>query len=369
MEIGIGFFIGVLGGGVVAAIAAVIVSASRRAMRRKHIDQTRVMEMHELADAIQVSRTTKRAFQGKERGVGATTRVLGDAGGRRPASGNTMIVEAMDSRENVLNKNIQDVRDLLLRLASAVSATENASGEAAVAFRSAKEAIHRFDFNDSSELAQAQTVLIREIDRVVTSNAKLHAELDKANQGIAEQRRQIEELRVQARIDALTRIPNRASFDERLGEYVSLLERTNLVFTLMLLDIDHFKRINDTHGHINGDRILRGVAAKVSDSVRNNDFSARYGGEEFAVIFPGTGEDEALAVAERVRQDIAKTNFRLDSENIRMTVSGGLAECRKGMTTEQIISAADDALYRAKEAGRNQILSSGGADSRAVKRL
>ena len=375
MELGIGFCIGILGGGVVAAIVAVIVAASRRAMRRKQIDQTRIMGVNELADAIQVSRETRRALPQRRKtdhvakDSPAATRVISPAESVRLSSGNTMIIERMDERENLLHANIQEVRDLLLRLAGVVSATESASGETAVAFKSAKDTIDKFDFDDSSDLANAQSVLIREIDRVVSSNAKLHAELDKANQGIAEQRRQIEELRVQARIDALTRIPNRASFDERLSEYIDLLARTNLIFTLMLLDIDHFKGINDSHGHVNGDRILRGIAAKISDSVRNNDFAARYGGEEFAVILPGTGEQESLIVAERVRQDIANTKFRLDGEIVKVSISGGLAECKKGMTTDQIIAAADAALYRAKSAGRNQILSSEGSDSRGVKRL
>ncbi len=259
--------------------------------------------------------------------------------------------------------------DLLLKLASAVSSTQNASGEANTAFRSARDAMDKIDLTLSADLAEARAILVREIDRVVRSNAALHAELNAANQGIAEQRRQIEELRVQARIDALTGIPNRASFNERLDEFIGHLERTSLVFTLMLLDIDHFKRINDTHGHVNGDRILRGVAEKISAAVRANDFAARYGGEEFAVIFPGTTQHEAMAVAERMRQEIAKTNFRLDGENIKMTLSGGMAECEKGMSADRIVSVADGALYQAKKGGRNQILGADGADSRDVARL
>jgi diguanylate cyclase len=330
------------------------------------------METREVADAIQAGRDARpRQTDPAARRGRSPTRVQKrpEESNERPSSGNTMIIDAMDARESILNKNIQEVRDLLLKLASAVGATQDASGEAATAFRNARDTMNKVDFTVSSELAEAHGILVREIDRVIRSNAKLHAELDTANQGIVEQRRQIEELRVQARIDALTRIPNRAAFDERLDEYIGLLERTSLIFTLMILDIDHFKAINDTHGHVNGDRILRGVAEKIASAVRGNDFAARYGGEEFAVIFPGTAQDEAMVVAERLRQDIAKTNFRLDGTNIKMTLSGGMAECHKGMSADQIIASADGALYQAKGAGRNQILGSDGADSRSVERL
>ncbi len=383
MDLGIGFLVGVMGGALVAIVAAIIISASRRAMRRKGVDQTQVIEMRELAEAMRTGGNPRQAGAAPAAASASASAAAGDPTARRgqgptrtvgakastQSSGSTMIINAMDSREDTLNKSIKDVRELLLRLADAISGTESASGEAASAFKTAKDAIHKINLSASSELAEAQAALIREIDRVVQSNAKLHTELDKANQGIAQQRRQIEELRVQARIDALTRIPNRAAFDERLDEYISLLERTNLAFTLMLVDIDHFKQINDTHGHVNGDRILSGVAAKLSDSVRGVDFAARYGGEEFAVIFPGTDANEALVVAERVRQDIAKTNFRLDTENVRITVSGGLAECRKGMEPSAIIAEADGALYQAKSGGRNQILTPDGGDSRNVERL
>lgn len=396
MEFGISFLIGVVGGAVVALIVAVIVAAARRAAGRRDSERmcvpvqarvseqapfpkqakqaraserTRVMESREVADAMQAGREAKRreprpATDPAERRGRAPTRVE-----ERQSPGSTVIIDQMDARETVLNRNIQEVRDLLLKLASAVGATQNASGEADTAFRSAREAMDKIDLTLSAELAEAHKVLVREIDRVVRSNATLHTQLDAANQGIVEQRRQIEELRVQARIDALTTIPNRAAFDERLDEYISLLERAGLVFTLMLVDIDHFKQINDTHGHVNGDRILRGVAEKISSAIRANDFAARYGGEEFAVIFPGTGLGESMTVAERLRQDIAKTNFRLDSANVRMTLSGGMAECRKGLSAEQLVSAADGALYQAKGAGRNQILGADGSDSRNVERL
>ncbi len=352
MEMGIGFLIGVFAGALVVMVVAIIVCASRRVLGKKG-PAAYPAPAPAPAPAAPSGNTTAVRADTKLRTKPATHPVP-----RRGNTTHTMIVEEVVNRDKVLNKNIEEVRALMLQLASVIKSTETASGEAAQAFSSARETIDGIA-DDSDLLTDARRLLVDEIDRVLQSNAKLHQELDKANQGIAEQRRQIEELRVQARIDALTRIPNRAAFDERLREYISLLERTNLVFTLLLLDIDHFKRINDVFGHVNGDRILRGVAARITDSVRNNDFAARYGGEEFAVIFPGTAVDDATQVAERVRLDISKTNFRMDDENIKMTISGGVAECRKGMGPEQIIAAADAALYEAKRGGRNRLCKHG----------
>lgn len=337
MEIGLGFLAGAAVGLVASILVATIVGVSRRAIKSK---KTGVHNRPPTEEATAPERQATSRHQ------------------RR--TGHTMIVENIEERDAQLNKSIIEVKELLLRLADVISSTNDASGRAAEAFNSAKTTIDRLDIGKSADLAEAQRILVQEIDRVLKTNAALHSELDQANKGIADQRRQIEELRVQARIDGLTRIPNRAAFNERLTEYLSLLDRTNLAFSLLLLDIDFFKKVNDEHGHPNGDRILRGVAAKISDSVRTNDFAARYGGEEFAVIFPGTGLDEALAVSERVRQDIAKTNFRLDDSNIKTTVSGGVAQCQKGMDADQIIAAADKALYNAKTSGRNTVLAADG---------
>lgn len=328
MEIGIEFLVGAIAGAGVAIIAAVFVGASRRASVRVAAPPARRKDDPPPAPP--------------------------------PARGrDTVIVGEVDAHDRQMGRSVQEIRALLLRLADIVGSIGNVSGEAAQAFKSAKAIIHAVDSPEPADLAEAQRILIREIDRVLQSNAKLHSELDRANHGIAEQRRQIEELRVQARIDALTRIPNRAAFDERLVEYIGLLQRSHLAFTLLLMDIDHFKLINDAHGHINGDRILRGVATRIADSVRANDFAARYGGEEFAVIFPGTHLDGALQVAERVRQDIEKTKFRLDDKTVKMTLSGGLAECTPEMNVDGIIAAADAALYRAKKEGRNRMIADG----------
>jgi diguanylate cyclase (GGDEF) domain len=332
MEVSLGFLAGAVVGFVVTILVMLIVGVSRRAVASGKT--TVITQPLGTAAPSPEQRSTRE---------------------HRRTTGHTMIVENIEERGSQLNRSIQDVKNLLLRLADVISSTGDASGRAAETFSSARDTIGQLGADRSSDFGEAQRVLVQEIDRVLKTNATLHSELEQANKGIAEQRRQIEELRQQARIDGLTRIPNRAAFDERLAEYVSLLDRTDMIFSLLLLDIDFFKKVNDEHGHLNGDRILRGIAAKISESIRTNDIATRYGGEEFAVIFPGTEISEALAVSERIRRDIARTNFRLDEENVRMTISGGVAQCEKGMNTEAIIATADKALYAAKVGGRNQI--------------
>jgi diguanylate cyclase (GGDEF)-like protein len=351
-ELGMGFLLGIFLGLVAAILAAVLFAA-----KRAHSKTLRRPRPETETAAAQ----PQAAFPPENRADDAT-RVLPrpDLGGtsarRDPPTGNTMILEAADNPEQRFSASVQEVRDLLLTLAELIARTENASGKAADAFQSARDAVRGVQSSQSPELREAQRLLLSEIDRVLATNEMLHSELDIANRGIAEQRRQIDELRVQARVDGLTRIPNRAAFDERLLEYIALFERSALVFTMLLVDIDHFKRVNDDYGHVSGDRILRGIAAKLSAGLRANDFVARYGGEEFALLFPGTALKDALDVAERLRADIAKTNFRMDKKTLKITISGGLTECAPGMKPAQVVANADEALYRAKNGGRNQIL-------------
>lgn len=349
MEMGMGFLIGLLGGSIVAVFSAVIITASKRAFRKKrlHEGDTTTLSKNALPENRHDTASRKRSGTGLLP-VSASTTVR--------SQGDNLYVGKVDSMDQQLNKSIQEVSELLLRLAAAISSTESASGQASDAFNEARSIIGKLDPSGSSELIEAQRVLIEEIDRVVQSNARLRTELDNANKGIEKQCQQIEELRKQASIDALTKIPNRAAFDKRMDEFVGLLNRAKMSFSLLLMDIDLFKQVNDVHGHLNGDRILRGVASRISSSIRNNDFAARYGGEEFAVILPATELDEAIIVAERVREDIAKTNFHLDNENVRMTLSGGLVKSKQGMSVDDVILAADEALYQAKKMGRNRIV-------------
>ncbi|MFN8608866.1 MAG: GGDEF domain-containing protein [Vulcanimicrobiota bacterium] len=159
-----------------------------------------------------------------------------------------------------------------------------------------------------------------------------------------------------ARLDGLTRIFNRATFFERLSQEVSFSQRQQQSFGLLLFDIDHFKKINDTYGHPAGDAVLRQVAERARDLLRLEDTIGRYGGEEFAILLRSSDLQACLTVAERVRARMADQAFELAGEEpLTVTISIGVACWKPESTEESLIGEADGQLYAAKAGGRNQV--------------
>ncbi|MEK8126981.1 GGDEF domain-containing protein [Paenibacillus filicis] len=157
-----------------------------------------------------------------------------------------------------------------------------------------------------------------------------------------------------AKTDALTGLYNHMSFHEYLEELIRQGEQNELTFQLALLDIDHFKKVNDTYGHRAGDAVLKKVASIFQEMVSPNDFPARYGGEEFAILFTETDIRDAMQQLERIRHHISAVRHDELSGN-PITISIGLHAYRKGCTKEDLFGGADTALYRAKHKGRNRI--------------
>ena len=182
-------------------------------------------------------------------------------------------------------------------------------------------------------------------------------------QRVQERTRDLESLNDQLRelsaTDALTGLKNRGHFDRTFSSAVVKAYRFSQPLSLLLLDIDHFKKFNDTHGHLVGDDCLQMVANCIRDYVtRPQDLAARYGGEEFVVLLPDTPKEGALRVAEKIRSRIEETGFRVSDEVLHLTVSIGLcAVCpSQADATKDIFSWADGALYEAKGRGRNQVV-------------
>lgn len=159
----------------------------------------------------------------------------------------------------------------------------------------------------------------------------------------------------EAMTDRLTGVGSRAYFDQRLSEQIDHARRYKHPITLVLMDVDHFKSINDTYGHPAGDQVLAGVGALLRGSVRLSDVAARYGGEEFALILPFTDTEGAWILADRLRQNVQELTVVLSEGMIHVTASFGLAELQDGMQVADLVKAADAALYRAKRNGRNQV--------------
>lgn len=169
----------------------------------------------------------------------------------------------------------------------------------------------------------------------------------------------LEKLSVEALEDALTGLANRRAFDERLDEVLAQARDEDKSCSLLLLDIDRFKLVNDDYGHAVGDRVLCFVAEMIRKCIKGGDFVARFGGEEFAVILPSTDYFGGLAVARNISETIAnrKLTVRKGGPGLRkITVSGGLSLWRTGDTAESLIDRADRCLYKAKSRGRNMVV-------------
>lgn len=179
----------------------------------------------------------------------------------------------------------------------------------------------------------------------VTDIAINRLQLDKANQKLAHL----------SQTDALTQLDNRHHWNTLIDNEFKRVKRYEQISTLMMLDIDHFKKVNDTYGHVAGDKVIAEVSRVIRESVRETDFSARYGGEEFAICLTNTTAANAVILAERLRKAIESALVLDDGNVIQVTISTGMAEFTANIeSVDQWTKNADSALYKSKENGRNQ---------------
>lgn len=217
---------------------------------------------------------------------------------------------------------------------------------------------HRSDVQQiSDEISSAENSekekILGAITRLLASNQRMQEQLTAAEQRLNEQEKQLVSHAQEARTDALTKLSNRRVFDDELEAGYDRFQQFHEPLSLMLLDVDHFKKFNDTHGHQAGDEILRGVGRLMRDNANPNDIAVRYGGEEFGVIYPGQKAEQVSERVERARAAIAETPFYFEGKTLHVTASAGMAELCSGEDIASLIKRADTALYTAKEAGRN----------------
>ena len=257
-----------------------------------------------------------------------------------------------DSREQQISDSVQTVRDIMLSLAAVIQQTDKAASDSSQTLGSVR---HNLTTATSPRyLLAAHAILLEEIDRVISSNSALNVELDSSREILAKQRQQIESLKIASRIDGLTQLANRAFFDKKLGEALVMAKQGPDPLSLLLIDIDYFKNINDTYGHQAGDQVLKGIASKIRSSLRESVFTARFGGDEFAVILQKTPANRAVDVAWKLCFNLRESSFLFDDANVNVTVSIGVAEVSEGDTIESLIGRADQALYKVKVDGRNR---------------
>ncbi len=205
-------------------------------------------------------------------------------------------------------------------------------------------------------LEEIKRLLVHEIEEMQSTSENYRHQLDHANATIRDQQEVMERFRMDAKMDFLTRIANRRAFEAKLAEEFERARRYGSIFSLIMIDIDHFKKVNDVHGHMAGDQVLRLIAQVLEDQTRLNDFVSRYGGEEFAVLLPESTADQGRQVAEKIRRAVENTSLVYADLKIKVTVSAGVGEINtESDSQETFVDRVDAALYQAKKNGRNCI--------------
>lgn len=268
---------------------------------------------------------------------------------------------ALISASSDMEKSVEEVMELL---AEAGSDAERYSETLATADGQLEKA------KAAGAVKRIVSNLVEETRRVAEQNRKVNARLEQSNTQIAELQERISDVRKEAMCDPLTGLHNRRALDNQLQRAMDEAHKTASTLSLLILDIDHFKKFNDTYGHPLGDQVIKLVAQCLTDCTKGHDTPARYGGEEFAIVLPQTDIDGARAVATQICQTVASKQIRRKStgENLgNVTISIGAAELSRSEAPDDLIERADTALYAAKNAGRNRVeVALGGPSLRVV---
>ena len=192
------------------------------------------------------------------------------------------------------------------------------------------------------------------ITALVAENRQLRREYQKVRRINEDLEKNCQKLEMLASLDPLSGLLNRRTLFQRIAIEIERSLRLGLPLTGIMIDIDHFKRVNDNHGHPCGDMVIQEIGSKLTRSLRKYDYAGRYGGEEFFVLFSNTTSELAHTIAERFRRDVEDNPFLWEEETFHLTVSIGISQYVPGETVDRWISRTDAAMYRAKQRGRNR---------------
>jgi diguanylate cyclase len=258
--------------------------------------------------------------------------------------------EFLKGADDTIEKEIEKVLELLSASAKETGQFEESLDTFSGKLKSA---------NSVETLREAVKKITFETQAVVAQNEKLQEELAETSAQLSVVRNDFDRVHQEAQIDALTAVGNRKFFDREIVRILSEAREQNSTVSLLMVDIDHFKKFNDIHGHLIGDQVLRLVARTLVENLKGRDVIARYGGEEFVILLPDTRLQDAERVANHLRSGLATKQVTKRGTNETLgtvTISIGAAEYVHGEDSDMLISRADEAMYEAKRTGRNKVV-------------
>jgi len=209
---------------------------------------------------------------------------------------------------------------------------------------------------DTSNVSAVVTgTIIKEVSNLRRENDELRAEVERTKNQLVEQIRRAESAEQVARVDTLTQLPNRRAFEEAHARCHSDLDRYGIPYCIVVIDLDHFKQVNDEFGHAAGDAALSLVGRVLRDAQRATDYACRLGGEEFSLLLRKCELQDAMRVAERFREKIGSAKLRFNGTSIMVTASIGVSQASSDESSRRVLERADQALYTAKAAGRDNV--------------
>ena len=246
------------------------------------------------------------------------------------------------------------VKTMVLEVAETIRVMMGSSGNFDVSIEDCTENIQGAE--TIQEILKVKDYLVIEMQKVREHSHTLHDELEKHRTATETLSKKLEESEARALVDALTNVLNRNAYNLKIGELVHEYKRYKEEWALLVLDIDHFKKFNDTYGHKTGDKVLKSVAATISNSIRVSDHIFRYGGEEFVVILSRINKETTKTLSEKIRREVERDYFVDGDNELKVTMSIGAAIITPEDTEASLFERADKALYQAKQNGRNQTL-------------
>jgi len=217
--------------------------------------------------------------------------------------------------------------------------------------------------DEAKDITQIQHFIvdiIKDTNDIAESSKQLNQQLEEATSQIENLNKQLEETEREVLLDALTGLNNRKAFDKKIKELYEIFKKNEGFFSVVMMDIDFFKKFNDQYGHHIGDEVLSIVGSNLKKNLKGKDFSARYGGEEFIALLPNTTLHNACVVADQIREEISKKRLKIKKTGQtigNITISMGASKIRKGDSVISVVERADAALYMAKDTGRNNVKS------------